>query len=107
MRIDTYTKVVLTIIAACLVWICVSRLGTPLSAQGQAPQEVVLVGIRAERGMSLAVRPTDDWYRNPLPVDVTRTIGVRLLGVERAAAGRWDPVDVNVKEQPKKATPGN
>ncbi len=107
MRIDTYTKVVLTIIAACLVWMCVSGSAmAPLSAQG--PQDVVLVGVRGERGMSLAVRPTDDWYRNALPVDVPRAIGVRLQGIERPApTGRWDPIDVNVKEQPKKTTPGN
>jgi hypothetical protein len=58
--VDRYTRVVLTVIAACLVYLClvVSRAGTPLSAQATpqgatrpglspGPAEVVIVGWRS------------------------------------------------------------
>jgi hypothetical protein len=49
MRPDAYTKAVLTVIAACLVWLCAMSTGRPLSAQqtqalNGAPQPVVIVG---------------------------------------------------------------
>jgi len=50
MRPDAYTKAVLTVIAACLVWLCAMSTGRPLSAQqpmqlgGTTVQPVVLVG---------------------------------------------------------------
>ena len=51
MMVDRYTKCVLTVIAACLVWICVMGSGLPVSAQvRQRPlpaanvQPVILVG---------------------------------------------------------------
>jgi len=48
MRIDAYTRVVLTTIALCLVWLCVvlTPMGTPVSAQ-QGVQDVRIVGIKA------------------------------------------------------------
>ena len=47
MRIDLYTRVVLTVIAMCLVWLCVvlTPLGTPVSAQPNV-QDVRIVGIK-------------------------------------------------------------
>lgn len=51
MNVDRYTKCVLTVIAACLLWMCVMGSGAPLAAQGGARlftnanvQPVVLVG---------------------------------------------------------------
>ncbi len=50
MRSDAYTRAVLTVIAACLVWLCAMSAGRPLSAQqtmqfsGVAPQPVFIVG---------------------------------------------------------------
>ena len=47
MRIDTYTRVVLTVIAACLMWLCVvgTPVGTPVSAQ-VGVQDVRIVGVK-------------------------------------------------------------
>ncbi len=105
MRIDGYTKAILTIIAACLVWMCVHGVGaTPVSAQ--APQEVVLVGVRGARTI-LTVRPAGDWYEATLPVDAPRPLSTRLVGVERGASARWDAVEVDVREAPRKPTPGH
>ena len=50
MRPDVYTKAMLTVIAACLVWLCVMSAGRPLSAQQPMQlgtttvQPVVVVG---------------------------------------------------------------
>jgi hypothetical protein len=51
MNVDRYTKCVLTVIAACLLWICIMGSGSPLTAQTrQRPltasnvQPVILVG---------------------------------------------------------------
>ncbi len=105
MRIDAYTKAVLTVIALCLVWICISgRFSTPVSAI--APQEVVLVGVRGERTV-VPVRPTDEWYDTALPIDAARPLPTRLMAIERGAGARWDPMEVNVREQPRKANPGH
>ncbi len=105
MRVDAYTKMVLTVIAGCLIWLCVHGSGaTPVSAQ--APQEVVIVGVRGAKTV-LTVRPAGDWYQAPLPVDAPRGLATRLIGVERGDSGRWDAVDVNVREQPRKTTPGH
>lgn len=79
--VDRYTRVVLTVIAVCLVYLClvVSKVGTPLSAQqqqqagtpppgaarpglGTGPAEVVVVGWRVSE---------ED---GPLPVEVRNTV---------------------------------
>jgi hypothetical protein len=51
MTIDRYTKCVLTVIAACLVWLCLMSSGSPLAAQPRSAaipnatvQPVVIVG---------------------------------------------------------------
>ena len=50
MRPDAYTKAMLTLIAACLLWLCANSAGLPLLAQSSmslsnvSPQPVVIVG---------------------------------------------------------------
>jgi len=127
MRIDAYTKVVLTIIAASLVWICVAgMLFAPAAAQSQQPpQEVVVVGVRSPvavvtpprtalsvvygSDVPVVVRPGVEWYAKPVPARVAASepFPARLIGVEREKGERWDAIDVNVKEQPRKAGPGH
>lgn len=122
--VDRYTRVVLTVIAACLVYLClvVSGAGTPLIAQqagrpalGQerpglatGPAEVVVVGWR--------VGPDDP----PLPVSVRNTVTTQAAGdsatriviagwedrrsaeVVRPGGGAGFPVDVAAVQQPTK-----
>lgn len=126
MRVDAYTKVVLTIIAGCLVWMCVSGLFvTPVSAQRPAdkePLQVMVVGatrpvpIVAQAPVpvitppktSLVVRPGVEWYSDALPVEAPQPLPTRLTAIERPqGAVRWDPLDVNVKQQPRKSEPGH
>ncbi len=126
MRVDAYTKVVLTIIAGCLVWMCISGLFVaPVAAQrpaGKEPLEVTVVGVHAPVPIlaqapipvitapktSLVVRPGAEWYSDALPVDAPRPLPTRLTAIERPlGAVRWDPLDVNVRQQPRKSEPGH
>ncbi len=52
MPTDHYTRLVLSIIAAALVWLCIvlTPLGTPVSAQLGAPTPVVLTGWQDANG---------------------------------------------------------
>lgn len=78
MKIDLYTKAALTVIAACLVWICIAQTWAP-SAQAQGDQRVVLVGIEPTdgavpvliRGIERGRTSGDGRYYpwQPLPVD--------------------------------------
>ena len=43
--IDRYTKSVLTVVAACLVWLCVKNFTAVRPAVASTPQPVTIVGI--------------------------------------------------------------
>lgn len=115
MTIDRYTKTVLTVIAACLVWQCVMTLGRAVHAQETQPPApamakgtatpVVIVGwgemnaagelVRLSTRKSgdsyvtdpiLPVRPASDG--TPLPVSVTTPV--------RIASNAQTPVSVNI-----------
>lgn len=77
MKIDLYTRVTLTGILLCLIWLCIvlTPLGTPLTAQavpGSAlpVQDVRIVGVK-QPDMSQSVapgaaaRPLGDWDALP------------------------------------------
>jgi hypothetical protein len=56
MIVDRYTKTILTVIAVCLVWLCVgnARFGAPLEAQQpREPQRVVIVGWTAPEAVTI------------------------------------------------------
>jgi len=104
MNADCYTKTVLTVIAACLVWMCVNS-GTPVaSAQAQqpAPTRVVLVderGAPLATALGLAVTLTNQ----TLPVTIGQTVPVAITSIERR--GPWQPVVVEVLRQPPTLMP--
>ena len=87
MKIDLYTKAVLTVIAACLVWICVNG-ATPV-AQAQAPQaaappptRVMLVDEDNRRIHAQGLRV--HFGGMPVPVDVgTSPLPVALRSIQR------------------------
>ncbi len=56
MKTDTYTKIVLTIIAICLVWLCAKDMVTFPTKQVQAAarQEVVITGIQIKEPIPLS-----------------------------------------------------
>ncbi len=96
--LDRYTRVVLTVIAACLVYLCLvfSPVGAPLSAQqvvpqqppagalrpgmGTGPAEVVVVGFRLSQ---------DD---PPLPVAVRNTVTTQpsMESPTRVVVAGWE-----------------
>jgi hypothetical protein len=46
MSTDTYTRIVLTVIAICLIWLCIGPLLHPPTASAQSgPQDVRIVGL--------------------------------------------------------------
>jgi hypothetical protein len=84
MTVDRYTKIVLTVIAVALVWLCVvlTPAGTPVSAQAQDPTQgamrVVIAGWEgsARRVQGNAGAPPvviyGDLVANPLPTVAVR-----------------------------------
>lgn len=58
MQTDLYTKVVLSIIALCLVWISAREVLPAGTAQAQAPQGVIIIGVA--RGVTV---PVTGWAR--------------------------------------------
>ncbi|MEO8522914.1 MAG: hypothetical protein ABI603_16225 [Acidobacteriota bacterium] len=132
MNVDTYTKTVLTVIAACLVWICVRSAGVPLAAQAAAPllsplpaQPVVVVGWgrlnpaaaggveidwadpqRRVSEISVPVRPSSDPRFEPLRVRVENPgpWPVSVDGVRRG--GAWDALRTQVEPMPPQRLPG-
>jgi hypothetical protein len=114
MRIDFYTKAVLTVIATCLVWMCLTGVTPEVQAQANrpAPTQVVLVD---ERGIPV---PTAQGLRvnlgpQPIAVAVSNpsvpvTIGNAPLPVQLAAiqrVGQWDAIAVQVLRDPPTQRP--
>jgi hypothetical protein len=135
MAVDRYTKGVLTVIAACLLWLCAMTLGRPLSAQKYGPptpqmisqgpaQPVVIVGwgtmsTEGRIGLSLikesngAVHTDTDLgvklrQTTPVPVSLSYTPQQPLpVGITGVkAVTNWEPIRVKVDPQPPTPMPG-
>jgi hypothetical protein len=114
MTVDTYTKGVLTIIAACLVWMCLNGVTPVANAQLQLPKPtpVVLVdangmpvftaeGLRVNLGRTVVPVAVAN---KSVPVEVTnRPLPVSLRAIQRTAA--WDPIQVQVMREPPTQMP--
>jgi len=114
MKIDAYTRGVLTIIAACLLWMCLNESIPSVWAQAarQPPTEVVLVdakgtplftseGLRVNFG-GAPVPVTVS--KGSLPVDVTNpTLAVVVRAIQRSS--EWDPIQVQVLREPPTLKP--
>ena len=134
MKVDLYTRTVLTIIAACLVWLCAANAGWPLQAQQRVPplageraQPVVIVGwgtmdtdgrialtMNADRSKSttdpsLPVKVVD-YPMPPAPLDVrleysdVYPLPVGITSVKRTVV--WDPLRTAVEPEPVRPGPG-
>jgi hypothetical protein len=104
MKVDFYTKTVLTVIAACLVWICVNDVMPVASAQIQQPlpARVMLVdekGAPLATALGLPVTVTNQ----TLPVTINQTVPVAITSIERR--GPWQPVVVDVLRPPPTLMP--
>jgi len=106
MQSDLYTKSVLSVIALCLVWLCVNGLAPAVTAQADA-QRVVIVGWVDDDGRSLVSRQglRVDLDDRPVPVTLdNRSVGVVLMGIERG--GAWDAIQVDANRAPDTQFPG-
>lgn len=131
-KIDPYTKAVLTVIAASLVWLCVKSSGEPVIAQSPVAlwsplpaQPVVVVGWgrlnpavaggieidwsdpqRRVSEPSVPVRPSTDPRFDPLRVRVESQapLSVSVDGVRRGS--NWDPFRTQVEKDPPQRVPG-
>jgi len=127
MSIDTYTKMMLTVIAGCLLWLCASGGGRPVQAQ-QAPalvdgrpQPVVIVGwgtVDVQGRVTVAMAA--DRRTDPnIPVSVIQSVtplDVRLeysearplpVGISQIKqTGEWEPIRSSVEEEPVRPRPG-
>lgn len=132
MRTDTYTKVVLTIIAACLLWLCAMSAGQPLKAQplqysALPAQPVVVVGWGrlnpgAPGGIEIAwsdpgrkiseasvqVRPATDPKFDPLRVrvEMPTPLPVSIDAIRKSRAGAWDAVRTAAEPDTGSRVPG-
>jgi hypothetical protein len=110
MKVDTYTKVVLTVIAACLVWMCVNGAMPVAKAQaGVTPTPVVLVDAKGAPVTTVPVAVLNQALRvevaNPsLSVAVSNpTLPFSIRSIQRGAS--WDPIDVHVMREPPSLRP--
>jgi hypothetical protein len=109
MKIDWYTKTMLTVIAACLVWMCVRSAGETVLAQaqarGQSPataqaalwsplpaQPVVVVGW-GRLNPSVAGGIEIDWS------DPQRRVSEPSVPVRSSSDPRFDPLRVRLESQ--------
>jgi hypothetical protein len=102
MKVDAYTKAVLTTIAVCLVWICLNGVTPVAQAQATRPQPtpVILVDVNGTPMRSIPVFVNNE----SLPVAVTnRPLDVAVQSIQRGA--RWDPIQVQVVRDPSTAMP--
>jgi hypothetical protein len=129
-----YTRIVLTVIAACLLWLCALTAGWPVQAQQQTPplageraQPVVVVGwgtldndgrislrMNADRSRP-ATDPTVpvrviDYPMPPSPVDVrleyseAHPLPTGISSINRT--GTWDPIRTAVEPESPRPRPG-
>ena len=104
MKTDLYTKAILTVIAMCLIWMCVNG-ATPVAwAQADRPQPTPVVLVN-EKGDAIY---TPGGLRvnlgaEALPVTVSNTVPVALRSIQRGA--RWDYVEVRVLREPPTLAP--
>jgi hypothetical protein len=103
MHVDWYIKAILTVIAACLVWMCVNGAIPVASAQAPArPTPVILVdqnGAPAITAQGLRV----NLGTQAVPVTLAQTVPVAITSIERR--GTWQPVIVDVLKQPPTLMP--
>lgn len=129
MAVDRYTKAVLTVIAACLVWLCAAGMPGAAHAQQTVPLQnttgaavpVVIVGTGTiTRGGTLSVTFRGDRSdptipvtlpytpEHPLPTQLPYTesqpMPTGIASVHRV--GSWDPLRVAVDDAALRPKPG-
>ena len=129
MNVDRYTKTVLTVIAGCLLWMCVMGTGPGLQAQRRDPdrdvdlaginlknikttaQPVILVGtgVMDRQGNVEVLFTQRDARTDPtlsvrLPYSPANPMAVEISAVKKT--GAWEPLRTDVDDVPLRANPG-
>jgi hypothetical protein len=109
---DSYSRFILTVIAACLIYLCVKESAPAASAQ-QAPARVVIAGIELGSAtnsiLPVAVVGTarpgrDGWAISPLEVRVPEEVQIRSLRPLKIEADK--PLLVENVKAPGSQRPG-
>jgi hypothetical protein len=129
MSVDRYTKAVLTVIAGCLLWMCVMGAGQALQAQRRDPdRDVELAGVNLKTIKTIA-QPviivgtgvmdregnvevlftrrdarTDPTLSVRLPYSPANPMAVEISAVKKT--GEWDPLRTDVQDVPFRLNPG-
>jgi len=89
-NVDTYTKVVLTVIALCLVWLCLTNARSVAPLQAQTPQ---LVDVRVR---AIDRFPGARW--DAIPIQADQPLPAEILNEESIpVVVTNDMVPVNIK----------
>ena len=129
MNVDRYTKAVLTVIAGCLLWMCVMGAGPGLQAQRRdrerdadlvgvdlkgiptVAQPVILVGagVMDRRGNVEVLFNQRDGRTDPtlsvrLPYSPSNPMAVEISAVKKT--GEWEPLRTDVEDVPLRTSPG-
>jgi hypothetical protein len=113
MRIDSYTRVVLSVIALALVWLCFQSTATPVGAQSQA-QRVVIVGWEKPlRSVPMMLVNQDgnpvldgDSLRVVVANHEGQAVPIEISSIGRGS-GRWESLPVDVMKDPGSRLPGD
>jgi len=112
MAADAYTRFVLTVIAGCLIYLCVRESAPPASAQ-QVPASVVITGIQLggapKTVLPVAVVGTatparDGWTISPLEARVPNEVQIRAMRALKIEADK--PLLVENIKAPGSQRPG-
>jgi hypothetical protein len=114
MNVDAYTKGVLTVIAVCLVWLCLNSVTPIVGAQVRPPEPtpVILVDPKGTPlytsdgfRVNLGARALPVIVNNAsLPVEITNpSLTVAVRSIQRGAG--WDPINVQVMREPPTLRP--
>jgi hypothetical protein len=79
MKSDLYTRFILTIIAAALVWLSAENYFHPRTAFAQAPQKVIIAGVIDKETMVLPVKIMGGAKYNLLQVDEENPLPVAIV----------------------------
>jgi len=107
-KTDLYTKVVLTVIAACLLWLCVNNVTFVPAAQAQGaialPGQVTIVEVAKNVVMPVAITGITNGVEKPgnaaLPIKATAALPVKVTGVEKDPKNKWDALKVDDTAKP-------
>ena len=102
MSVDTYTKGLLTVIAACLVWMCLNGSMPAIRAQTAKPETTRVVLVDAN-GTPVTVLPVMLTNRSMNVAVTNPSLDVAVRSIQRGTA--WDSIQVQVLRDPPTPMP--